>query len=197
MSKNGALFDLEKIINISKNYISKLTATEVYDNLLKWSEEFDKPFAELITKYKQYTIDILNIEREQKKPRKDFSCYSEIKSYIWYMYNELFNNVEYDWQSINDINEIKTILNDYVNNYYDINDDKDTWFNKMKELSSKYGYSSDVKDYKENPSEYKGSIVDISMIIRVALTSKSMTPDLYEIMRLLGIDTIKNRINML
>lgn len=98
MSKNGALFDLDKIINISRNYISKLSAIEVYDNLLKWSEEFDKPFAELIAKYKQYTIDILNIEREQKKPRKDFSCYSEIKSYIWYMYNELFNNFEYEWQ---------------------------------------------------------------------------------------------------
>ncbi len=195
MSKNGALFDLEKIINISKNYISKLTATEVYNNLLDWSLEFDKSFVELITKYKQYTIDILNIEREQKKPRKDFSCYSEIKLYIWYMYNELFNDFEYEWQEIKDIKEIKDILTDYIDNYYDINDDKDTWFNKMKELADKHGYCPDVKAYKENPNDYKGSIIDISMIIRVALTSKSMTPDLCEIMNIMGKDRVVNRYN--
>lgn len=197
MSKSGPLFDLEKVINISKNYLSKLTAKEVYDNLLEWSLEFDKDFAELITKYKEYTINVLNIEREQKKPRKDFSCYSEIKNHIWYMYKELFNNYEYEWQEIKDTKEIKLILTDYIDNYYDINDDKDTWFNKMKDIATKYNYCHDVKEYKENPSKYKGSIIDISMIIRVAITSKSMTPDLYEIMKLLGVDEIKNRINLI
>ena len=197
MSKNGAIFDLEKIVNISKNYISKLSALNVYNNLLEWSQEFDKDFADLITKYKDFTIGILNIERGQKKPRKDFSCYSEIKSYIWYMYKELFNNVTYEWQNINNLDDIKTILNDYIDNYYDINDDKDTWFNKIKELSEKYNYCSNVKEYKNNPDNYKGSIIDISMVIRVAMTSKSMTPDLYEIMKLLGTTEIKNRINSL
>ena len=197
MSKNGALFDLEKIVNISRNYISKLSALNVYNNLLEWSQEFDKDFADLITKYKDFTIGILNIERDQKKPRKDFSCYSEIKSYIWYMYKELFNNVTYEWQNINNLDDIKTILNDYIDNYYDINDDKDTWFNKIKELSEKYNYCSNVKEYKNNPDNYKGSIIDISMVIRIAMTSKSMTPDLYEIMKLLGTTEIKNRINSL
>lgn len=197
ISKSGPLFDVEKLNSISKEYISRMSAKEVYNELLKWTEEFDKDFENLITNYRQYTIDILNIEREQKKPRKDFSCFSEIKSYIWYMYNELFNEVKYEWQNINDVSEIKTILNDYINNYYNDNDDKDTWFNKIKKLSEKYGYCSNVKEYKENPEKYKGSIIDISMIIRVAITSKSMTPDLYEIMKLLGVETIKNRINML
>lgn len=197
MSKSGPLFDLEKVINISKNYLSKLTAKELYDNLLEWALEFDKDFAELITKYKEYTIDVLNIEREQKKPRKDFSCYSEIKNHIWYMYKELFKTKEYEWQEIKDTNEIKLILTDYIDNYYDINDDKDTWFNKMKDIATKYDYCPDVKEYKENPSMYKGSIIDISMIIRVAITSKSMTPDLYEIMKLLGVDEIKNRIKLI
>ena len=197
MSKNGALFDLEKIINISRNYISKLTAVQVYNNLLEWSLEFDKKFADLIKKYKDYTINILNIEREQKKPRKDFSSYSEIKSYIWYMYKELFVNVNYEWQKINNLKDIKTILTDYINNYYNINDDKETWFNKMKELSEKYNYCSNIKEYKNNPDNYKGSIIDISMVIRVAITSKSITPDLYEIMRLLGTNEIKNRINLI
>ena len=197
MSKNGALFDLEKIVNISRNYISKLSAIDVYNSLLEWTLEFDKDFADLITKYKDFTIGVLNIEREQKKPRKDFSCYSEIKSYIWYMYKELFTDVNYEWQNINKLEDIKLILTDYINNYYDINDDKDTWFNKMKELSKKYNYCSDVKEYKNNPDNYKGSIIDISMVIRVAITSKTMTPDLYEIMKLLGISEIKNRINSL
>ena len=197
MSKNGALFDLEKIVNISRNYISKLSSIDVYNSLLEWTLEFDKDFADLITKYKDFTIGVLNIEREQKKPRKDFSCYSEIKSYIWYMYKELFTDVNYEWQNINKLEDIKLILTDYINNYYDINDDKDTWFNKMKELSEKYNYCSDVKEYKNNPDNYKGSIIDISMVIRVAITSKTMTPDLYEIMKLLGISEIKNRINSL
>ena len=84
-----------------------------------------------------------------------------------------------------------------VENRINEEDNKETWFNKMKELSDKYGYCSNVKEYKENPDNYKGSLVDISMIIRVALTSKSMTPDLYEIMKLLGKDEIKNRILMI
>jgi len=193
MSKSGPLFDLEKVINISKNYLSRLSAIGVYDNLLIWAKEFDTDFANLITKYKDYTIGILNIEREQKKPRKDFSCYSEIKSYIWYMYDELFTNVHYEWQNVNNTEEIKTILLDYIDNYYNDNDDKDSWFNRMKELSEKYGYCSNIKEYKENPDNYKGSIVDISMVLRVALTTKSMTPDLYEIMKLLGKERIKSR----
>jgi len=110
------------------------------------------------------------------------------------MYNELFNDFEYEWQEIKDIKEIKDILTDYIDNYYDINDDKETWFNKMKELADKHGYCPDVKIYKENPNDYKESIIDISMIIRVALASKSMTPDLYEIMKLLGVKNIKERI---
>ncbi len=193
MSKSGPLFDLEKVINISKNYLSSLSARKVYDNLLIWTKEFDAEFANLITKYKDYTIDILNIERERKKPRKDFSCYSEIKSHIWYMYDELFTNIHYEWQNINNTEEIKTILLDYIDNYYNDNDDKDTWFNRMKELSDKYGYCSNMKEFKENQNNYKGSIVDVSMVLRVALTTKSMTPDLYEIMKLLGKKRIKSR----
>ena len=197
MSKNGALFDLDKIINISRNYISKLTAIEVYNNLLAWAKEFDKDFADLIVKYKDYTVSILNIEREQKKPRKDFSCYSEIKSYIWYMYKELFSNINYEWQAIKDIKIIKNLVKDYIENYYDMADDKETWFNKMKELCIKYHYCPDVREFKNNPDLYQGSIIDISMVIRVAITSKAMTPDLYDIMKLLGKEEIKRRVGLL
>lgn len=199
MSVSGSLYDIDKLMNISKNYISRLKASDVYNNLYNWAKEYDKEFAKLIEENKEYTINILNIEREQKKPRKDFASYSEIKSFIWYMFKSLFNDAErtYEWQEINNIQEIKNILNTYMDKYYDINDDKDTWFNKMKELCDELGYASNVKEYKEDPSKFKGSIVDVSMVVRVALTTKSMTPDLYEIMKLLGVEEIKNRINMI
>ena len=194
MSAAGALFDLDKLNNISKNYLSRLKASEVFDLLDDWSGKFDQEFNELINKHKEYTISILNIEREQKKPRKDFACYSEIKEHIWYMYDELFTNVEYDF-GVNNIDEIKRIINLYVSKYYDANDDKDTWFNKIKELSLECGYTTDMKAYKENPENFKGSVADISNMIRVAITTKTTTPDLYEIMKILGKDRVVNRLN--
>ncbi len=199
MSASGSLFDIDKLKNISKNYISRLKASEVYDNLAKWAIVYDKDFYDLITKYKDYTINILNIEREQKKPRKDYESYSSIKKQIWYMYDELFDSYDknYEWQNISDLNEIKNILNEYFKNYYDESYDKDTWFDKMKELATSLGYASEVKEYKLNTDKYKGHIGDISMVIRVGLTTKSMTPDLYEIMKLLGTNRMKDRINRL
>ena len=196
MSSSGALYDLEKLNNISRNYISKLTKDEVYNGLLKWTKEYDKEFYELITKYEDYTKNILNIEREQKKPRKDYACYSEIKNQIFYMYDELYSPSNYEWGTVTNKEEINKILNTYINKYYDITD-KEVWFNNIKLLTDELGYCSNMKEYKENPNNYKGSVADISTVLRVALTSKSMTPDLYEIMRLLGKDRIIERIKKL
>lgn len=193
MSKSGPLFDLEKLLNISRNYISKLTKDEVYKNLLEWTGTYDKEFNNLLVKYEDYTKNVLNIEREQKKPRKDYSCYSDIKSQIFYMYDELYNPTSYEWGKIDDKKEIIKILKAYMEKYFNITD-KEAWFNNIKDLTDELGYCSNMKEYKENPDKYKGSVADISTVIRVALTSRSMTPDLYEIMRLLGKDRIKERI---
>jgi len=195
MSASGALFDLDKLDNISKNYISKLKATEVFDMLDTWSKEYDKDFNELINKDKEYTTAILNIEREQKKPRKDYASLSEIKGQIWYMFDELYQDVELNFDPKFDKKTIHEVLTTYFDKYYDENDDKDTWFNKMKELTDELGFSSDMKAYKENPDNYKGSVADISNIIRVGVTSLSQTPDLYVILQLLGKDRIKERIS--
>ena len=196
-SSGGALYDIEKLNNISKNFISKLSAIEVYDRLSIWSKKYDEKFYELITKYKDYTINILNIERVQKKPRKDYENYKSIKPQIWYMYDELFDKKEYNFQNITDKNEIKLILNTYVEKYYDESDDKDTWFNKVKELSEELGYASNMKEYKENPEKFKGNVADVSTVIRVAVTTSSQTPDLYEILKLLGKEKIIKRINLI
>ena len=197
MSKSPALFDLEKLNNISKNYISKLKASTLYEDSLIYLEEYDKEFFDIFSKDKDYSISILNIEREQKKPRKDIGSYSDIKKNTWYMYDELFNSVEYEWDNINNIEDIKLIVNTYINEYYNELDSKEEWFNKIKELCESLGYASDMKKYKENPSMYKGNVADVSTVIRVAVTSLNKTPDLYEILKLLGVERIKKRINLL
>lgn len=196
ISASGTLFDLDKMLNISKNYISRLKASEVYEASLKWALEFDKELYDLLTKYKDYSINLFNIEREQKKPRKDYSCYSDIKNQIWYMYDELFDTKEKVYNNV----EIKKyynsdILFDYINDYYNSNDTKDEWYEKVKQLATKYGFAANVKDYKENPDDYNGHVGDVCEFIRVAITSLTMTPDLYELLRLLGEDRIKNRFN--
>ena len=195
ISASGSLFDVEKLINISRNYISFLSAEEVYDNVYNWSNTYDPSIHELLEKYKEYTINIFSIERYQKKPRKDYESWSSIKKNIWYMYDELFTPSTYDFQKIKDHEEISKILKTYLDKYYQESDDKETWFNKIKELTDELGYCSNMKEYKENPDKYKGSVADISTVIRVALTSSSMTPDLYEIMKLLGSNRIKSRID--
>ncbi len=195
MSASGALFDLDKLDNISKNYLSRLKATEVFALLDNWSKKYDPEFNELINKYQEYTTNVLNIEREQKKPRKDYACLSEVKREIWYMFDELFTDVNYEFAENLSKEEISNVLNTYFNEYYNENDDKDTWFNKMKEMTDKLGYCSNMKEYKENPDKYKGSVADISNIIRVGITSKSQTPDLYIILNLLGQERIKERIS--
>ena len=155
-------------------------------------------YSKLLNK-ENYCKEVLNIEREQKKPRKDFSCYSDVKTNIWYMFDEYFYKSEqdYDWQNIKDTKMIKEIVVDYFNNYYNSIDDKDMWFEKMKQISEKYGFASNIKDYKEDPTKYNGNITDIATIIRVSVTKCSNTPDLYEILRILGVEEIKNRIEII
>jgi glutamyl-tRNA synthetase len=193
MSTSPPMFDMEKLINLSKNYLSRLTASELYDQFFEWTKEFDQDFNQLIDKQKDYTIALLNIEREQAKPRKDFAFYSEIKDQIWYMYDELFDQ-KIDYNLVNNKDDFKKIVNDYFDNYYDVKDDKENWFKKIKELAGAHGYASEMSDYKANPEKYQGNVADVSNMIRVALTTKTTTPDLYEIIKLLGIERIKQRI---
>lgn len=193
----GALYDLEKLDNISKNIISKMTKEEVYEELSKYTEVYDKDFYEIITANPDYTKSILNIEREQEKPRKDYACWMDVKESIWYMFDKLYKPESFEWKNVVDKEEIKNILNTYMEKYYDESDDKDTWFNKVKELTKELGYADNMKEYKANPENYKGNVSDISTVIRVAVTSKSQTPDLYFILKLLGKKRIIERINNL
>lgn len=193
MSTSGSLYDLEKLINISKNYISRLKAEEVFNLVDVWSRTYDKEFNELINKYKDYTINVLNIEREVERPRKDIESFSAVKREIGYMYDELFFNEEKTFER-NDYYS-KELLEYYIDNVYDEADDKQTWFNKIKEMCPKFGFASETKEYKKNPENYKGSVAHACEVIRVSVTNRTMTPDLYEILKLLGKDRIKERIS--
>ena len=191
MSSSGALYDLMKLDDISKNMISKMTKEEVYKESYEWASKYSQSLKDIIDKDVEYYKDILNIEREQKNPRKDIAKYSDIESLIWYMYDELFNPDVYEWGKVTDPSEISKILKTYMDKYY--TEDKDEWFNQVKLLADELGYASNMKEYKKNPDDFKGNVADIATVIRVALTSKSQTPDLYEILKLFGRDRVIKR----
>lgn len=191
MPVGGSLFDYDKLINISKTYFSRLTAKELLDKVLEYYKKYDIDFYNTLSKNLDYSINILSIERNIKKPRKDISSYSNIKSYFWYFFDEYF-------YKLNRWNEYENIDNNLLEKYiecYDYKDDKDTWYTRLKEFASKNGYSPSVKEYNDNPNSYKGHIGDVCESIRVALTSLRETPDIYEIMQVMGYDKVIKRIN--
>lgn len=194
MGVSGALFDMVKLLDVSKGIISKFTAEEVYDATYTWASKFDEELAEML-KDKDYALKVLGIERGNAKPRKDIAKWSDVKNIIYYMYDEKFDkNGEFEYQKITDKDEIEKIVKTYFEKYYDENDDKQTWFNKMKDLSEEMGYAREVKEYKANPDAYKGHVGDISTVIRVKLTGRCNTPDLYEIMQVIGKERLLKRI---
>ena len=195
MSVSGALFDMVKLLDVGKTVISKFTAEQVYEEAMKWAKRHDSEL-EKILEDKEYSLKVFGIERGNKKPRKDIAKWSDVKENISYMYDsEFYNNVqEYPYQpAISNKEDISKILDLYIEKYYDENDDKQTWFDKIKEVAGKMGYAKEVKEFKANPGMYKAHVGDVSTVLRVALTSRTNTPDMYEIMQVLGKDRIAKR----
>ena len=195
MSVSGALFDMVKLLDIGKTVISKMSAEEVYENALEWAKEYDKELEEMLED-KEFSLKVLGIERGNKKPRKDIAKWSDVKNSIIYMYDKKIfeGNVTYDYAKISDKEEIRKILKSYIEKHFDINDDKDMWFNKIKELAEEMGYAREVKEFKANPENWPGHVGDISTVLRVALTGRQNTPDMYEIMQVLGKDSVIKRL---
>ena len=196
MSVSGALFDMVKLLDISKTVISRYSKEQVYDYAYAWANEYDEDLKKLLEDDKEYTLKVLGIERGNEKPRKDIAKWSDIKENIEYMYDERFFSKpqEYGYQKIEDKDEIKKIVQTYLEKYFNIDDDKQTWFDKIKDLSEEFGYAREVKEYKQNPDKYKGHVGDVSTVIRVTLTGRANTPDMYEIMQVLGKDSVKRRL---
>lgn len=195
MSVSGALFDMVKLLDIGKTVISKMTAEDVYDNVFEWAKKYNKELEEML-KDKDYSLKVFGIERGNKKPRKDISKWSEVQENIQYMYDEKFfnSNIEYPYQVINSKEDINKILSLYIEKYFDENDDKEMWFNKIKDLAEECGYAREVKEFKANPGMYKAHVGDVSTVLRVALTGRTNTPDMYEIIKVLGKESVLKRL---
>lgn len=193
MSSSGCLFDLVKLTDVSKNVISVMKADKVYSLVEKWAKSYDEELYNLLIKDSEYATNILNIDRENPKPRKDLSQWSQVKDYISYFYDEIYCP-DYIMPENISSEDAKNILSKY-SEVYDENDDKDTWFSKIKDICQPLGFTPNVKEFKKNPDLYKGHVGNISTVIRIAVTSRTNTPDLYMIMKLLGKDKVIERIN--
>ena len=198
MSVSGALFDMVKLLDVSKLVISRYSADKVYNMGMTWAEKHDETLKQLLDN-KEYSLKVLGIERGNAKPRKDIAKWSDLLYNIGYMYDEYFfeNNKEYPFQVINEKEDVQKILKLYIEKYYNIEDDKQTWFDKIKELAGELGYAKEVKEFKENPNMYKAHVGDVSTVLRVALTGRTNTPDMYEIMKILGKDKIEKRFSLI
>lgn len=197
MSKTeGALFDMDKLVDISKNVISRFSAEKVYDDVNAWASQYDDKL-HAVLEDREYSLKVFGIERGEhiKKKRKDIGKWSDVKDYVSYMYDELFedSDIRYEYQVISDKALLKQIFTLYMDEYYDADDDRQQWFDKMKDLSERLGYAREVKIWKKAKDEWPGHVGDISTAIRVGLTGRSNTPDLYEIMQVMGTARIRER----
>ncbi|MBE6985316.1 MAG: glutamate--tRNA ligase [Ruminococcaceae bacterium] len=193
----GALFDYAKLTDVSKNVISRMGAEEVYKLLTEWAEEFDAEFAEALKEDADYAKTILAIGRGGKKPRKDIAVWTDAKPYMGFFYDKFFASEGFDEKF--DAETIRTALEKFLA-AYDKNDDATEWFNKVKAVTSEIGFAADMKEYKANPEAFKGSVADVSNFLRVAVTGKTNSPDLYTVMQILGekaIERIKNAMEKL
>ena len=195
MSASGCLFDFDKLNDVSKNVISKMSADKVYDGLTEWAAEFDPEFAKALTADPEYTKKILAIGRGGKKPRKDITVWSGAKDYMGFFYDGFFS-YENDIPESFDKTDVITAFNAFLESYSP-EDDQDTWFSKIKECAEKIGYASDMKAYKAEPDKYKGHVGDVSMFLRIAVTGKMNSPDMYAVMSILGEDRVRERIERL
>ena len=193
MSVSGALFDMVKLNDVSKNVISVMTAEKVYGLVTDWAKEYDKEIYSLFSENPEKAKAILNIDRENPKPRKDIACFDEVRQYVAFFYNSLYTPDFSLPEHINKADAVE-ILTKYKE-LYSQSDSKDDWFNKIKDLCTQCGYTPNVKEYKQNPDVFKGHVGDVSTVIRIAVTSRTNTPDLYYIMQILGKDEVLTRID--
>lgn len=193
MSSSGALFDTDKLNDVSKTVISKMSSDEVLLRLLDWSEEFDKEFYDILSADKDYAKAVFSIDRDVPKPRKDIIKWSDAKQYSEYLFDSLFvPNFELP-EKINKADAV-TILSEYKK-VYDETQDNQAWFETIKRICPAANFATDTKEYKANPEKYAGSPGDASTIIRVAITGRTNTPDLCSIMKLLGRERAIKRID--
>ena len=188
----GSLFDYAKLVDVSKNVISRMDAGQVYTLLTQWAQEFDPEFGALLAEDPDYATRILAIGRGGKKPRKDLAVWKDAKPYMGFFYDQYLETPEFDGKIA--LGVIAEVLNRFLASF-DIADDANTWFEKVKAITTDMGFTTDMKAYKANPDAFPGTVADVSTFIRLAVTGKTNSPDLYTVMQILGKDRTVARIS--
>ena len=187
----GSLFDYAKLTDVSKNEIAKMDAQTVYALLAEWAQEFDPDFYEKLSEDPAYATSILAIGRGGKKPRKDIATWKEAKPYMGFFYDAYLEAPSFDSKFSNET--IKVALQKFLDRF-DISDDSSAWFDKVKAITEEMGFTTDMKAYKADPDAFPGTVADVSTFIRLAVTGKTNSPDLYTVMQILGYDRTVARI---
>lgn len=193
MNPAGSLFDVDKLRDVSKDVISRMTADEVYDGVLDWSAEFDPEFHDLLAWNPDYAKALLAIGRGGKKPRKDFAVWSELRPYMSFMYSDIFEP-DYTPPEGMTATDMAVILRAYYRQrmlmWHEertmLEEDGTAWFESVKRLAEALGYCPDTKLYRSEPEKWKGSVGDVSMALRIAICGRKQSPDLYEVMKIWG-----------
>ena len=193
MSASGCLFDFQKLNDVSKNVLSRMTAEEVYDRVVAWSADYDTELNRVLTSDPAYAKSILAIGRGGKKPRKDFTVWTDVKPYLDFFYDDLFT-VKDALPEGTDVSDVKATITAFKATY-DPADEMTVWFDKVKAIATDLGYAADMKAYKADPTAFKGSVADISGFLRLAVTGKLNAPDLYTVMQILGKDRVFARLD--
>ena len=187
----GSLFDYAKLVDVSKNVISRMDAATVYTLLTEWAQEFDADFGAKLAADAEFATKILAIGRGGKKPRKDLATWKDAKDYMGFFYDEYLEAPVFDEKF--DKSVVVDVLNRFLAKF-DIADDSALWFDKVKEITAEIGFTSDMKAYKADPTAFPGTVADVSTFIRQAVTGKTNSPDLYTVMQILGYDRTAERI---
>lgn len=192
MNPAGSLFDYAKLHDVSKNVISRMSAESVYEKATEFAKEYDTDLYERLTRDPAYTKAILAIGRGGKKPRKDFATWTDVKPYLDFFFDDWFRIAD-EYPDGFDRADIKKALVLFADSF-DEQDDMNTWFEKIKAIADALGFASDMKAYKENPAAFRGNVADVSMFLRVAVTGKFNSPDMYAVMQVLGRERVLSRV---
>jgi len=193
MSVSGCLFDFNKLNDVSKNVICRMSAKDVADRVTAWAQQYDPDFGRALAADPAFTEAIFAIGRGGKKPRKDLATWADAKAYMGFFFDEFFC-VEEPYGEQYDRADIKAVLEQFLASF-DPADDMNTWFDKIKSIGEGLGYTSDMKAYRADPAAFRGSVADVSMFLRVAVTGKLNSPDMYAVMQILGRDKVAERIH--
>lgn len=188
----GTSFDEAKLVNLCKTYFSRKSGEEVYNETYRWALKHDEEYAKLLEENKEFMIQFFNIEKDGPRPRKDIAKYSDVKEEFSYAIDSIFKKENYSKYDGNKTYDVE-LITEYVEQI-DLSVTNEEWFNKTKEFAIEHGYAGSPKEYKKAPEEYKGHVGDICEALRVMITGRTKSPDLFSIMKILGKDRINNRL---